>query len=122
MGLVPAMAEPLSAALHPQLLLVEDEPALRHLVRLLLEDAGCCVTAVQTPADAVCLLLAMPFDVVLTTDGCRRLDAIRAATTSLLVAAGSTPVLLFTAFSVQREQARSLGFAGVVLKPFDIDQ
>jgi two-component system, cell cycle sensor histidine kinase and response regulator CckA len=49
-----------------QVLLVEDEHTLRHLVEKILTRAGMRVTAVETGADALqCVLDECPFDIIL---------------------------------------------------------
>ena len=60
------MTEPLRHAATPFVLLVEDEPALRELITLLLEDLGATVTALPTADEGITSLRLKPWALVIT--------------------------------------------------------
>jgi DNA-binding NtrC family response regulator len=49
-----------------QVLIVEDEPILRDLLSLIVEDTGATVVAVETAQEGVGLLSKMPWSVIIT--------------------------------------------------------
>ncbi|MBC8075660.1 MAG: response regulator [Chloroflexales bacterium] len=106
-----------------RVLLAEDEPDIRLITRLSLEDAGYDVTLVGDGQAAVAAAQHSAFDVVLLDvmmplmDGfaaCRQLKA-DAHTRSL-------PVIFLTAKSQEAEvhQGLALGAIGYIIKPFDV--
>ncbi len=102
-------------------LVVEDDPAIRRLLEALLASAGYAVRAVIDGDDALDLCEVDPpaalfLDV--TLPGLSGWDVLAA-----LRARGSlVPVVLLTADAGARRRARQAGAAGVITKPFDIDQ
>jgi CheY-like chemotaxis protein len=106
----------------PRILLVDDNLSLRRLVVRLLEEDGYAALSVGLPADAATLLIDIAFDLVLTDTVSSGLDGALTRSTDVLLAAGATPVALFTAHSVQYDDALASGFSDLILKPFDIDE
>ncbi|HEU5423362.1 MAG TPA: hypothetical protein VFU72_07480 [Nitrolancea sp.] len=91
----------------PLILLVEDDPAVRDVTVLALQEAGYRVVAVATLAEMA--------DAPTTT----------AAWTSpawLRQAAGAMQVVIFTAYAPSRFAGYAArGFAGLLAQPFDLD-
>ncbi|MGJ7547649.1 response regulator [Pseudomonas alloputida] len=62
----PLMIEPRLPELTASVLLVEDEPALRELITMLLEDLGASVTALATADEGIAALNLQPWSLVIT--------------------------------------------------------
>lgn len=60
------MIEPRLPELTASVLLVEDEPALRELITMLLEDLGAPVTALATADEGIAALNLQPWSLVIT--------------------------------------------------------
>jgi CheY-like chemotaxis protein len=97
--------------LHPHVLLVEDDLVVRELVTEVLEEAGYAVIAATVPVDAVALLERLSFDLVITDGFSKQASAIFTRTHDVLQEARVTPVALFSAHTLELEQARAAGFA-----------
>lgn len=103
------------------MLLIEDNPDLREILTTLLSQEG-YIPLVMDSLEAALRTLR-------TTSACLVLldlyDPPDLATFALLhpllLAAGSTPVGLITAWHVEEEQARRAGFDFVLAKPFDLE-
>ena len=104
-----------------RVLFVEDDLALRNLVVFVLEDEGYAVVAVEVPVDAVTLLEHVRFDLVITDGFGRTASAVLANTADVLREAQATPVMLFSAHTVDVEEARAGGFRDLITKPFGIE-
>ena len=104
-----------------RILVVEDDPAIAHLLRLMLEDEGYRVSATRDPASLVAAAVPPPDLVLLDlrlsgADGgevCRRLKG-QAATKHV-------PVVLISADPRAAAVARACGADAVLAKPFDLD-
>jgi two-component system, OmpR family, response regulator MprA len=108
---------------HPAaILVVEDDPDIRELVRETLRDEGFRVVAATNHTDALVALTAMRFGLILTDtaggsavasgDLWDDLDRLRAA-------AGDTPTLIFSAHDPTAfDGYAARGFAGFIAKPF----
>jgi diguanylate cyclase (GGDEF)-like protein len=100
-------------------LIVEDNPITRKLVRLALACEGFVVIEAATGAEAITALQRQPVDLVLEDlalddmDGFELLERMRAA-----VPAGLPPVLAFTGLA-DSERVRAAGFSDLVLKPIE---
>ena len=108
------------------LLIVEDDAATLELLHECLRDAGFRVTAAATIEAALVALVAQRFDLVLS-DAFRVFGALErdpwSALTRLRTAAGDTPCVILSANRARSfEGFAERGFAGLVLKPFDIDR
>jgi DNA-binding response OmpR family regulator len=105
------------------ILIIDDDPGIQDLTAQALRDEGYRALTLATHAEAVQHLAAFRFDLILAdtagatqTNPWPALEAVRAA-------AGQTPVLIFSAhrpdiFTGYAER----GFAGVIAKPFDLDE
>ena len=60
------MTEPLLPDFTPSVLLVEDEPALREMITMLLEDLGASVTALATADEGIAALKLQEWSLVIT--------------------------------------------------------
>lgn len=102
-----------------RILLVDDEPRMRELLRLYLQRAGYQLTEASDGAEALLFLEQAPFDLVLLdlmlpdTDGWTVCSRIRAQ--------GDTPVIMLTARGDVNDRLRGLnvGADDYVTKPFD---
>jgi CheY-like chemotaxis protein len=117
-------------ATHPQraqpsgrlVLVIENTPAVSHVLNALLDSEGYQVLLTDTLSGGMAVLRrVLPALVVAdsfsssSTDAISRLQPLREL-------AAPAPVLLFTAHrDITEEAARAAGFAGVLPKPFDID-
>jgi CheY-like chemotaxis protein len=104
------------------ILIIDDEPDIRLIVRLSLERRGLTVVEASGGQEGVALARRAPPDAILLdvmmpkVDGPTTLAELRAAPES-----ASIPVVFLTA-KAQRselERLRNLGAAGVLTKPFD---
>jgi len=106
----------------PVLLVVDDDANIRQIMRLLLEAAGYRVLCADDGKEAMKLLAAQPFDLVLTdmlmpgSDGLELLSAIKKSrsTTRVLVMSGGGMIGVGDYLKV----AKKLGAHGVLEKPF----
>jgi CheY-like chemotaxis protein len=110
----------------PQLLVVEDDPAICDLVRECLEAEGYAVVTADGMERAVAALTQRQFDLVLSdvidkatpasdTDRWHNLDRLRTL-------AGGAPTIVFTAHGGHDfAEFREHGFSDLLLKPFDLD-
>jgi CheY-like chemotaxis protein len=105
---------------HGVILLVEDEPAVARLTELVLSGAGYSVVPAEGHAAARELIAQNSFDLIIadTEMGARTPD-LRGL--SDFARAAGCPVLLFSAHRFPQEQVSEAGLAGVIPKPFDID-
>ena len=106
----------------PTILLVEDDPLVRELTIEALTDAGYVATAVYHPDAVPWALRETPATLILADSAGAGSGDVWPALDAVRVAAGATPVLIFSAHPPARfvGYARR-GFAGVVTKPFLID-
>lgn len=104
-------------------LLVENTPAVANVAAALLEAEGYAVLATASLETALRVLSAAPIALVIADSFAMTAAASVEKLQPLLAAAGRMPVLLFTAHrDLSAEQARAAGFAGLLPKPFDIDE
>ena len=99
-------------------LIVEDDDALRQLVRLLLERAGLTVAEAADGREAIQTFFSTQPDVVVLDVGLPELDGW--AVLERIRAAGDTPVLMLTAQATELQKVRGLrsGADDYVTKPF----
>ena len=105
------------------LLIVENTPAVANVAAALLESEGYGVLLAAALPQAEQALAAAPFALVIAdsfaTTARAAIDRLR----DLVIVAGAVPVLLFTAHrDLGEEMALQAGFAGLLPKPFDIDE
>jgi DNA-binding response OmpR family regulator len=108
-----------SAAAH--LLLIEDEPAVARLTELLLKDAGYSVDLLADHGEASNLLNERQFDLVLCDTDLGARTAGLSGLVPLVHAASPSPVVLFSAHRFSAGEIAAAGLAGVIRKPYDID-
>ena len=105
-----------------RILLVEDEPALREILRLLFADEADYELVEATSIDgAVAALSGQPFQLILADGFSSTPVGVPGATAPLREAAGKTPVVLLTAHAIPVDEALAVGFAAVISKPFDLE-
>ncbi|QTO45657.1 hybrid sensor histidine kinase/response regulator [Burkholderia latens] len=105
-----------------RVLVAEDHPASRALLRDQLDALHCDATLVANGVEAMRAYFAQPFDVVLTDLGMPELDGFALA--NFLREQGATvPVIAMTAHATEDDRRRcaQVGAAEVVLKPLSID-
>jgi len=109
-----------------RVLAAEDNAANRHVLRVLLEPLAVSLTLVENGAEAVAVMAAERFDIVLmdanmpVMDGLTALRAIRAAGGP----GAATPIWMLTANVFEEDVARyrNAGADGVVRKPIDLGE
>jgi CheY-like chemotaxis protein len=111
----------LAAVTHPQLLVVEDDPAVLALVQDALEIEGCAITSASDLPTSLELLSDQLFHLVLTDLFRTRHQEPLQSIAPLLTQATPTPVGIFTAWDVPAQAARQVGAAFLLRKPFDLD-
>lgn len=107
------------------ILVVDDEPAVRDSLRLLLEDLGARVLTARDGEEGLALAEAARPHVVLTDlrmprlDGWELLKRLRRS-----ARLGSTPVIAMSAYVTDQEteRLRAAGFDGCLAKPFHPDE
>lgn len=123
-GLIEPLPVPSLAALQGvRILVVDDEPDARELLRVILESAGAAVALAASAEDALVALRKKMFDVLVADiampgrDGYALLRDVRALPT----AAARIPAIAVTAqaSAADRERAATVGFTGHVPKPVD---
>ncbi|WP_396331549.1 ATP-binding protein [Burkholderia anthina] len=105
-----------------RVLVAEDHPASRALLRDQLEALHCSATLVTNGIEAMRAFFTQPFDVVLTDLGMPELDGFALA--NFLREQGATvPVIAMTAHATDEDRRRcaQVGAVEVVLKPLSID-
>jgi DNA-binding response OmpR family regulator len=118
------MTRPVHRASRPTVLVVEGESDLRALLDLALAGAGYRVIVAASHAEALRLLRAFHFDLVLTDSQAQSsLDADRwSGLTRLRAATDGTPMIICTAHApVVFADYAARGFADLLPKPFDLD-
>ncbi len=105
------------------ILLFEDNPDIGALVRELLTEEGYVVIEPRSLEEAHALVMGGGASLVLADSGEATRDAALVAYRRYCAAIGSrVPMIIFTAHPLTEEEAGSLGCAGVLPKPFDIDR
>lgn len=103
-------------------LVIDDDPDMRLLAQLMLEDAGYDVLVTEAAAEAVDTFTAQPVDVVLLdvrlhdTDGWELLERLQGIR-------DDARVVMFSAHvsDEDRSRAQAAGSRGYVTKPFSLD-
>jgi DNA-binding NtrC family response regulator len=113
-------------AFRPAILVIDDDAAIRGLLRDLLEDEGYAVRLATTHDEAFAALGREQFALVLTDTAGKAFTADDAACWAQLGrvrdAAGATPTLICSAHGRERfADYAAHGFAGLITKPFDLD-
>jgi DNA-binding response OmpR family regulator len=103
------------------LLVIEDEPAVARLTELVLTDAGYSVDLLADHGAASNLLNERRFDLILCDTDLGARTAGLSGLVPLVNAARPSPVLLFSAHRFSAGEIAAAGLAGVIRKPYDID-
>ncbi len=104
----------------PSVLVVDDDPAIRLLLALLLEEAGYRVLLARDGAEALAQVAAQRPALMLLDLNLPRLSG-WAVQRTLQAAAEPLPVVVMTAGQSAATEAARLGAAGHLAKPFDLD-
>ena len=104
-----------------RILVVDDEPGIRNLMRTVLERAGYEVTTARDGCEAISLLAAGDYDVILLDVRMPRLDGIGVVDE---LRRKNSPVLAHTYLLSGGDpyELSDLPVRGVIGKPFDLDQ
>jgi CheY-like chemotaxis protein len=102
-----------------RILVVDDDPQIRMLVRTVLERAGYDVTTARDGQEAIALLAVSDYDVVLLDVMMPRLDGLEVVDS---LRKTNSPVLAHTYLLTagRAEQLSNLPVRGIIAKPFDI--
>ena len=103
------------------ILVVEDNPGVVLVLRMMLEDEGYQVLSAASVREALEILRTRPVDLVLTDAFSPTPQSALDSVEPLIDAAGATPVALMTGHQVSREEAGARGYCAVIDKPFDYD-
>jgi DNA-binding response OmpR family regulator len=104
-------------------LIVENTSAVAHVAAALLESEGYGVLLATTLPPAEAALACAPIALVIADSFAATAHAAVERLRALRQVAGAVPVLLFTAHrDLDDQQAQAAGFAGLLPKPFDIDE
>jgi len=105
------------------ILLVEDNPNTQRLVEIILQGSGCCTTMANNGAEAVDLLEAETFDLILMDGQMPVMDGFT-ATRIIRQRRISTPIIALTANAQEDTLAlcREAGMDDYLKKPFHIDR
>jgi signal transduction histidine kinase/ActR/RegA family two-component response regulator len=114
----PVSTPPVRQLPNLQLLLVEDTPELRYLLKLFLEATGAKVDVAENGEEGVKLCLAKEYDLVFMDIQMPVLDGYQAAA-KLLELGYRAPIIALTAHAIKTEQEKCLasGFADYISKP-----
>jgi PAS domain S-box-containing protein len=105
----------------PVVLVVDDDAGLAQLLEAVLVEEGYRCFIRPSLAAAVALLQTERVALVITDSFSATAAGVLAATAPLRAAAGGTPVLLVTGYSLDEAAVQAAGFAGLLGKPFDLD-
>jgi signal transduction histidine kinase len=110
-----------------RVLVADDEPDAREVLRMLLESHGADVVSVATAAEALQALTQSPFDAVVADIGMPGEDGYSLMRSIRLLPAdqgGAIPAIAVTAYATLRERddALNAGFTAHMSKPFDPDR
>jgi DNA-binding response OmpR family regulator len=119
--LTPYVADTTVLEPHQRILLIEDDRDVEDMLRLIVEAQGYAMVVAYTPAAAISLLATMTFDLIITDGFSRAAQDVVANTATVIAAAGTTPVALFSGHRIERDAALLAGFRDVIPKPFDLE-
>jgi CheY-like chemotaxis protein len=105
----------------PRMLVVDGTVALRNLMTIILESDGYAVIAARLQVAAVTLLEEVAFDLVIVDSVNQEPSEAVANTSSVLGAAGATPVALFSALRIHVAAAQAAGLHVLLSQPFNLD-
>ena len=120
---VATLRAPAGRAERETVLIVENTPAVAHVAAALLESEGYGVLLAQALPPAIDMLRCVAVSLVIVDSFASNASSAAERLQPLLAVAGAAPVLLFTAHrDLSLDEARAAGFAGLLPKPFDIDE
>lgn len=105
-----------------RLLLIEDEPAVARLTRLVLGSEGYSVDVLADHQAAAEYASSGDYDLILADTDLGARTAGLTGLSPLIEAAAPTPVVLFTGHRFPQAEVAAAGLAGVIRKPYDIDE
>lgn len=111
----------------PEILVVDDDNAIRETLCLVLEDEGYTVADAADGHAALRILRSTPYPLVVLLDQCMPVldgaGVLRAAAADRALAHGHSFILLTASAGALEGSEREFGplLAGVVAKPFDLD-
>lgn len=106
----------------PLVLVVENTDAVAHLVGALLESEGYQVLIAGSLELGKQVVVAVPVDLVIADSFAGTAREAPGRLAEIRDAAGPVPVMIFTAHrDLEQEDAVAAGYAGILPKPFDID-
>ena len=105
-----------------KVLVVEAARGLREVVGAALSNAGYAIALAASPNEALTLLEASTFDLILTDLFAQPHQEQLGSVARLRVFAQPTPVGILTGWQVPKEAAAQQGFAWVIQKPFAIEE
>jgi len=105
------------------ILIVDDEPKMRHILRIILEEAGYSIKEAQNGMEALDILSRHPCGVVFTDLKMEGMDGVEVLR-KIKEAHPETPVVVLTAFgSIESAvEAMNEGALDYITKPFDEDK
>ena len=104
-----------------RILVIEDDQALRELIETFCEEEGYEVDAVSNLEDALERLQTGPFDLILRDSISNTPEQFYTRADPILAAERHPPVVVVSAHELDAARVASLGYAALVLKPFDIN-
>lgn len=105
----------------PQILLVEDDDAIRETLVLLLQDEGYQTQEATSVASALYLIEQATYDLILTDLFTHDPAAPLASALALREQAAPTPVAILSAWPANATDPEAADFAFIMSKPFDLD-
>lgn len=102
-------------------LVVEDNPGIGLVLRVLLEGESFIVTLAVTVSAGVAALREQAFDLILTDSFSQTPATALDSVAPLLAAAGDTPLALMTAHDIPISEVRARGICALISKPFEIE-
>ena len=109
--------------LHLQILLIDDEPLVRNLLRKVLERAGHTVTEASNGQEGVRCFRENNFDLVITDHGMPVMNGLDAAF-RIKKQKPETPVILITGWQTETDATfqKPSGIDEFITKPFDLEE
>jgi len=106
-----------------RVLLVDDDPALRKLIGVLIEKQGLGCTRAENSEEALLCLENQGFDLVIVDKNLPGLNGLQLARIIHLLSP-HTPILIITGFASEQtaREAAALGVTDYICKPIDIDR
>ena len=104
-----------------RILLLEEDKSLRDLIQLFSQDEGYEIVAVQNITQALREARRTTFDLIVRDSLAMTPEQFFQAPDPLLALPSRPPILVLTGHALDPQRLRALGYAGVIQKPFDIE-